>query len=129
MGILHNNVPMSKPQSIKNENELISLKKMLYYMDENYANQISLSHIANAGSCCQSKCFSLFKKYLHDTLVIYLTKLRLKKSLTDLLKTDDIITTIALKNGFNSTSYYSELFHKYYGKTPLQYRKSKMNKV
>lgn len=125
MGILNKNLLTYKTQSLKNENELNTLKRMLYFIDENSSHQINLSDIANAGSCCQSKCFMLFKKYLHDTPTIYLTKLRLRKSLTDLLKTDETITTIATKYGFNSSSYYSELFHKYYGTSPLQYRKNK----
>jgi AraC-like DNA-binding protein len=41
----------------------------------------------------------------------------------DLYKYDNYILSIALKNGFNSIEYYSEMFKKIIGVNPLKYKK------
>lgn len=58
-----------------------------------------------------------------DTPITYVTKLRLRKSLAALLDSDKSITDIAYEYGFCGASYYCESFQKYYGMSPLQYKK------
>lgn len=123
MEMLYEHFPEQKKSGKTQKNDLKTLKDMLLFMNENYAEQLSLADIAEAGACCTSKCGSLFKKYLHDTPVTYLTKQRLRKSLEDLLKEDVSITEVAMNCGFHSSSYYCELFRRYYELSPLQYRK------
>lgn len=123
MDTLYHNISLSHPNTSKQSTDMISLKNMLLFLEKNYTLQINLSDIAASGNCCQSKCCYIFKTYLHDTPITYLTKFRLRKSLDTLLKTDLSITDIAFSAGFNSSSYYCELFHKYYDQSPLQYKK------
>lgn len=103
--------------------ELSSLKNMISYVEEHFADHITLKDLALAGTCCKSRCNILFKKYLRDTPVSYINKLRLRKSLDLLLESDISITNIALTCGFSGASYYCEIFHRYYGISPFQYRK------
>lgn len=100
-----------------------SIMKILYEKQEHFTEHISLDDIAFAGACCKSHCAFLFKKYLRDTPVSYITKLRLRKSLVALLEPDSRITDIAYEYGFSGASYYCETFRKYYGTSPLKYRK------
>lgn len=124
MKALYENLP-SHDGSVERESaELISLKNMIRYIDNHFAEHITLQDISSAGTCCKSKCFALFRKYLCDTPISYMTKYRLRKSLEALLNTDRDMTDIALACGFGGTSYYCETFRKYYGTSPLQYRKS-----
>lgn len=123
MELLFKHLPILDSASKSNSSDLLSLKNMIAYLDTHYASHISLSDIASVGTCCQSKCCSLFKKYLHDTPISYLTKLRLRKSLNALIHEDLDITDVALNHGFGGSSYYCETFRKYYGMSPLQYRK------
>lgn len=102
--------------------ELHTLKTMIAYMEKHYAEPISLQELSTSGTCCKSKCSALFRKYLRDTPISYLTKFRLRKSLEKLISTQEDITQIALSCGFNGTSYYCETFKKYYGISPLKYR-------
>lgn len=68
-----------------------------------------------------------FKEFLNTTPNIYFTNLKLDYC-TQLLKhTDYSISTIAQKTGFDSFSYFTRLFRKTYGVTPLQYRKNCKN--
>lgn len=66
---------------------------------------------------------TLFPIRTPDTPIRYVTKLRLRKSLADLLDSDACITDIAYEYGFCGASYYCESFQKYYGMSPLQYKK------
>ena len=102
---------------------LASLRSMIAYMEEHYAEHLALADIALSGACCKSRCSLLFKKYLHDTPVTWLTKLRLRKSLTALLESDKSITDIAYEHGFGGASYYCETFKRYYGIPPLAYKR------
>lgn len=123
MKTLYRNLPVQQ-RTKKEAPELTSLKNMLTYAEEHFKERITLAEIAAAGACCKSKCSLLFKKYLRDTPVSYIMKLRLRKSLAALLETDAGITDIAYEYGFGGASYYCEAFRKYYGVSPLQYKKN-----
>ncbi|MDO5425909.1 MAG: AraC family transcriptional regulator [Eubacteriales bacterium] len=121
--ILYQNLPAQQPASAAESQELAALKAMISYIEEHFSGHLTLQDIANAGACCKSKCSLLFRKYLRDTPISYLTKLRLRNSITALLGSDACITDIALEYGFGGASYYCETFRKYYGISPLQYKK------
>lgn len=123
MEILYENLDIKNRTQKPESADLSSLRSMITYIEEHYMEHISLPDIALSGACCKSKCSLLFKKYLRDTPINYTTKLRLRKSLTALLSSNSNITTIAYEYGFNGASYYCETFRKYYGVSPLQYKK------
>ncbi|MCM1040401.1 MAG: AraC family transcriptional regulator [Ruminococcus sp.] len=127
MRILSENLEIEAPINRKESLELNILKNMIAYVEEHFAERITLEKIASAGACCKSRCSSLFKKYLRDTPMTYTMKLRLRKSLSSLLESDDRITDIAYEHGFGGASYYCEAFQKYYGMSPLQYRKGQLS--
>ena len=123
MKTLYENLDIKDYRKTKTSNELISLKNMMTYIEEHFAQRITLENIASSGDCCKSKCSLLFKNYLRETPMTCTTKLRLRKSLAALLDSDKSITEIAYEYGFCGVSYYCETFHKYYGTSPLRYRK------
>lgn len=124
MKILFENLDTENHAKTKESNELTSLKNMIAYIEEHFAQRITLENIALSGTCCKSRCSLLFKKYLRETPMTYIAKLRLRKSLTALLDSDKSITDIAYEYGFCGASYYCETFQKYYGISPLKYRKT-----
>ena len=123
MKILYENLPVESQAKDQESSELTVLKNMISYIEEHFSEHITLENIAFAGACCKSRCSLLFKKYLRDTPMTYTMKLRLRKSLVSLLESDARITDIAYEHGFCGASYYCEAFQKYYGMSPLQYRK------
>lgn len=123
MKILYENLDVKKHGTAKTPNELTSLKNMITYIEKHFAQRITLEDIASSGVCCKSRCSLLFKKYLRETPMTYIAKLRLRKSLAALLDSDKSITEIAYEHGFCGASYYCETFQKYYGTSPLKYRK------
>ncbi|MBO5472400.1 MAG: helix-turn-helix transcriptional regulator [Lachnospiraceae bacterium] len=126
MKLLCENLPADETPRQTKSAELASLKSMLTYIEEHYAESVTLSDIAGAGACCKSRCSLLFRKYLQDTPLAYTVKLRLRKSQAALLNSDASITEIAYAHGFNGASYYCETFRKYYQVSPARYRKTHM---
>lgn len=124
MKMLYENLDFENQPRKPELSDLSSLKNMITYIEEHYMERITLADIALSGACCKSKCSLLFKKYLRDTPINYITKLRLKKSLSTLLDTNSNITSIAYEYGFNGASYYCETFKKYYVMSPLIYKKN-----
>lgn len=123
--LLHKNAA-SIPQTKEiNRKDIECLEKMLYYIQQHYAEKCSLEEIALAGTVCRSKCFQLFKENLHTTPVNFLTDYRLRKSI-ELLSTEKNITEIAYACGFCSTSYYTKIFGKFFNCTPTEYKKNKI---
>ena len=53
----------------------------------------------------------------------YVTRYRLDKA-CDLLRQGSSVTDAALSCGFNGTSYFAEVFHRVYGRTPREYKNS-----
>lgn len=123
MEILYTSLPIPQQTPEKNSFEITALKHMITYVEEHFTEHITLDAIAFSGACCKSHCSLLFKKYLRDTPISYLTKFRLRRSITALLETDLSMTEIACECGFGGASYYCETFRKYYGISPLQYKK------
>ena len=124
MKVLYENLDLENQPRKPETSDLSSLKKMIAYIEEHYMERITLTDIALSGTCCKSKCSLLFKKYLRDTPINYITKLRLRKSLSTLLGTNSSIADIAYEYGFGGASYYCETFKKYYGMPPLTYKKN-----
>lgn len=124
MKILYENLDIENQAQEPESSELSSLKNMISYIEEHYMEHVALADIALSGACCKSKCSLLFKKYLRDTPITYLTKLRLQKSLSMLLGSNSNIAAIAYEYGFNGASYYCETFKKYYGVSPVIYKKN-----
>ena len=112
------------PDYDKNAEGILALTAMIGYVQKNYPNKILLKDISSAGNCCKTKCTSLFQKYLSTSPMLYLNRYRLEKSIFLLRNTALSITEVAYACGFSNTSYFCELFHKYYHITPMQCRRS-----
>lgn len=121
---LYKNLPVENHTLKKESSDLASLRGMIAHIENHFTEHITLEEIALSGACCKSRCSLLFKKYLCDTPITYITKLRLRKSLAALIESDKTITDIAYEYGFGGISYYCETFKKYYGVSPLMYRKT-----
>jgi YesN/AraC family two-component response regulator len=102
-----------------------SLKRMLGFIHGHYMEKITLDDIAASGMMCRSKCCHLFKQTLRRTIFEYVLHYRVQKSLSLLTDTGISITEIAGRCGFNSASYYTEMFSKMMGMAPRDYRKTK----
>ena len=99
-----------------------TLRAMTGYIQMHYTEQIRLKQIAAAGTVCRNRCCVLFRKRLGCSPIEYVTRYRLEKACA-LLSQGTTVTEAALSCGFNSASYFTELFRRYYGITPKIYQK------
>lgn len=102
--------------------DLERLRKILTYIHNHYMEHITLDHIAACVNLCKSECCRLFKRNMHRSVVDYLIFYRIQQSLALLGQTGESITSVALKCGFSSPSYYTKTFQKYMGCTPREFR-------
>lgn len=98
-----------------------TLRAMTGYIQAHYTERLCLEQIAAAGAVCRSRCCVLFRKRLGCSPIEYVTRYRLKKACA-LLCQGATVTEAALASGFNSASYFTELFRRYYGVVPSAYR-------
>ncbi len=112
----------SSLQTNEKPEDIIMTTAMIGYIQKNYQNKILLKDISSAGNCCKTKCTALFKKHLDVSPMVYLNRYLLEKSVLLIKNTTMSITEIAYACGFSGTSYFCELFRKYYKATPGSYR-------
>ena len=96
--------------------------KYIYY---NYNKDISLDDIAKKFNLSKSYFSRKFKAVTGFGYKEYITSVRLKKACALLLDTDNSITEIAEKCGFNDSNYFGDAFRKVKGVSPNKYRKNK----
>lgn len=103
-------------------NELIL--DILKYIDNNINKKITIDELSNKFYFNKDYIMRLFKKELHLTITDYINKKRIYNSLKELRNTNNLILKISLNNGFQSQEYYSEIFTKIIGTSPIIYRKA-----
>lgn len=95
------------------------------FIRENFAHSLTLSIISNAVNLSPTYFHRIFTNTVTMTPLQYLTKVRIKRARTLLVTTLLPISEIALQCGFESTSYFSAVFRKNTGYTPVAFRKHK----
>lgn len=99
------------------------IKDIMDYLEKNYSNKILLEDIAEHIHLCKSECSRLFKRCMNISLFAFLQEYRVERSLEYLLDPQYSITEIAEKAGFTDSNYYSKVFSKVKGCSPVKYRK------
>ena len=95
---------------------------ILEYINKNINREITIDELANRFYFDKTYIMKRFKKEIGYTIHDYINMMRIFNSI-ELYKYDNYILSIALKNGFNSIEYYSEMFKKIIGVNPLKYKK------
>lgn len=105
----------------------LRVRSCLEFIHKEYANSIRLEDIAKAACVSTSECCRDFKEVLKQPPVDYLISYRVRMGEYLLSHSDKSILEIALSTGFSGSSHFSNLFSRYMGCTPLQYRKRKIS--
>ena len=98
--------------------------KVALFIDEHYAEPLSVEQVAAKFGLSKYYFSRLFAKYLHCQFNEFLTLRRLKAAEAMLVQPDMSITDIAYSCGFGSNSTFSRLFHEHRGCSPSEYRKA-----
>lgn len=99
-------------------------KEAIRFIEEHYADPISLDDIAASIHVSKSECCRCIRRCMKMTPFEYLMKYRIFIAAGLLCDGDssDSVATLASKVGFNSSSYFNKLFRKYMNCTPTQYK-------
>lgn len=115
--------------SFESYNKNYAVKQIINYLNENYNEKISLEQIAHNMYLSPVYISKIFKEETGESPINYLIKIRLEKA-RDILLTSDgrSIKDIANEVGYDDVYHFSKLFKKYYGISPLYYRKRELEK-
>ena len=93
------------------------------YIDNNYSLDLSLEGLSNMAYMNKFHLIAEFKQAYRVTPIEYLILKRIEVSKGLLISTNHSMETIAEIVGFNSQSYFNQVFRKKVGITPSQFRK------
>ncbi len=130
--IRENTEEPDKPQNgyiFKSNNKNYVVKKIISYLNENYNKKISLDQIAHNMYLSPVYISKIFKEETGESPINYLIKIRLERA-KEILEGSDggTVKHIAGLVGYDDVYYFSKLFKKYYGVSPLHYKKAKKGK-
>ena len=93
------------------------------YINQNLDHSLSVQDISKNVNLSKSVLYRMFHTNFNCTVSDYINQQRIEKSLIYLAETDMSVDEISQKVGFTSVSYYSRIFKKLKGSSPLQYKK------
>lgn len=100
----------------------------IHYMQENIEKKLSLSEIARHIGYSSSYFSVLFSQRTGSSPLAYFNQLKIQKACQLLDFTDMKINQICYKVGIADNYYFSRLFHKIMGISPMEYKKLKKDK-
>lgn len=92
------------------------------YINRNYQETITLDSVAEQFHISRYYLSHLFRKSTGFSLIQYLTQRRIGEAQILLQSSDKSAADISLMVGFSSASYFNNVFRRYVGMTPVQYR-------
>ena len=93
------------------------------YIRKHFQEDISRDDVAAAVYVTSSYLSRIFRTETGMKITDYLTRCRIEEAKKLLSTTDHSVSDIAVESGFESFSYFSTVFKKVVGVTPVQYRK------
>ncbi|MDD6215073.1 MAG: AraC family transcriptional regulator [Firmicutes bacterium] len=96
---------------------------ILDYIHANYSQPISTSKLAKKWYLSESHMCRMFKAATGVKLTEYINKYRVDKAATLLLNSDDSVSDIASKVGFDNLNYFDRIFKRYKKLSPKKYKK------
>lgn len=112
-------------QELESYNRSYAVKRIINYLTENYDQRISLEQIAHNMYLSPVYISKIFKEETGESPINYLIKIRLERAKEFLqVNNNESIKWIAKQVGYDDVYHFSKLFKKYYGISPLYYKKN-----
>ncbi|MDS0526247.1 AraC family transcriptional regulator [Clostridium sp. SHJSY1] len=124
--INYGNINIGNNRTIKlTSSDISAIQKAYDILSKEYCNPPSIETLSKIVFLNEQKLKAGFSKQYHMSIGEYTNHIRMTVA-TNLLSTTDLsIEDIAHKVGYNYSANFSKMFKKIYGKTPLQFRKTK----
>jgi len=108
----------------KDANDFDRFADIIEYIHDNFAEKLSLEHVANYAHFSKSYLIRLLKKNTGKTFSTYLNCYRIYRAIDMLENTDKNILEISEECGFGNVVYFIKVFKQNIGVTPHKYRKN-----
>lgn len=99
------------------------IKTMLQYIQEHYAEELTLDGIARSAAVSRNECLRCFRNMIGSTPIQYVKQVRVQRAAELLAATDRRISDIGADCGFQEMSYFARVFREHTGDTPKEYRR------
>ena len=103
---------------------MVQAQRIKDYLSEHYTEKISLESLALEMGVSLSQLKRIFREQIGQSMVNYITSLRLSQAKRLIREGNLNFTQIAAKIGYENIYYFSALFKKHIGKTPSEYMRS-----
>ncbi len=114
-------MPFDESQSVVYIDET-SVTSLLQYVDSHFTEDMSREHLSELFYFAPDYITKIFKRETGMSFKNYIIEKRLDLARKLLQKTDDSIRDISLKVGYDNYSYFTRLFKKSFGMTPVEFR-------
>ena len=120
---------MSLMENNKEEDYIKRIDIALQFIDKNLDANLSLETISKVAFYSPYHFHRIFKAIIGETLNVYITRKRIEKTASILMrKREASITDLAYQFGFSSNSAFTKAFKKFYGISPSEFRKQTPDK-
>lgn len=99
------------------------IKPVLEYIETHYSQGLTLDNLAAVAEMNPKYFCRVFRSLTHHSPMDYLNFYRIEQATHFLDSTDLSVTEVGNRCGFWESSYFTKVFRKYKGTTPVQYRK------
>ncbi|MFI3268941.1 MAG: AraC family transcriptional regulator [Rikenellaceae bacterium] len=99
--------------------------RLIHYMNENVDRPLTNRDFAEFVSLSESYLYRCFRREMGVAPFNYFLSLKIKKAAQLLTETNLLVKQISQKLGFSDPFYFSKLFRKSMGESPLEYRKNR----
>lgn len=121
---LANSIIRKVNESRCSSNGSVIVENVRRYLDKHYANEISLTALSEQFHINSAYLSEMFKNHIGQNFSDYLINLRMNNAQALLKDRQLKIIDVAYLVGFSNSGYFSTVFKKYYGQTPVEFRKS-----
>lgn len=102
---------------------LSRMNKVFDFIEDNYTKKINISELALLANISDYHFCKLFKQAAGRSPINYINSLRINKAITLLNAGNHNITEVALACGFDDSNYFSRVFKKHKGISPIKFNK------
>lgn len=107
----------------RNRNYSEAVYMVIRYIEKNYSKPVTLEELANYVHMNRSYISHLFKKETGNNINTYLLEVRLEKAKLMLQNSKNSIQDICSEVGIYDSAYFSKVFKKHMGVSPLEFRR------
>lgn len=105
------------------ESYLQSVYKVIFYIEKNYANDLSLEELSLVAGFSKYHFHRIFKSIMDENVGDYIRRVRLNSTISK-FKMNKNITQIALESGYETNASFTKAFKKRFGMSPREFSKT-----